>query len=242
MNPKLISILILFIVVSCSNKERFPAKQSERITYDSTSVTNLNSSNYGQFNQLFTFVKQYNDKDPAFSLKAFEEAYSQFLTTHSGNIISAAGLPIWIEISGLLLELTGEEKYAQQLEELSKTDSLSEYIKPFVLTKRVDHIYVNLFEPVEINYNHTLGGEVNFRQETSYPKSGSVRLHFGMTEKRYIELYIRIPEWAEGTTVVVKKVKYFTQPGSYCVIAKKWKEGDLVEIELPIKNYPKNQL
>jgi DUF1680 family protein len=106
-----------------------------------------------------------------------------------------------------------------------------------VLTKNGDHIYVNLFNPVEINYQHSLGGEVTFRQETTYPESGSVRLHFDNAENRYIELYIRIPEWAEGTSVVVKKVKYFTQPGSYCVIAKKWKQGDVVEIELPIENY-----
>ena len=70
---------------------------------------------------------------------------------------------------------------------------MANYIEPFVLTKNGDHIYVNLFNPVEINYQHSLGGEVTFRQETAYPESGSVRLHFDNAENRYIELYIRIP-------------------------------------------------
>ncbi|WP_321373478.1 glycoside hydrolase family 127 protein [uncultured Draconibacterium sp.] len=240
MNPKLIGVIVLFIFVSCANKERFPEKQSERILNNSTVVNDMNASVIGEFDDLFTFVTKYKNQDLSFNLEDFEEAYNQFITTESSRLKDAWHNPLWIEINGLLLELTGKEKYAQQLELVSKTDSLSEYIKPFVLTKRVDHIYVNLFEPAGIEYNHTLGGEVTFEQETAYPESGSVRLHFGMTEKRYIELFIRIPEWAEGTTVVVKKVKYFTQPGNYCIIAKKWKEGDLVEIELPIEKYPGN--
>ena len=81
-------------------------------------------------------------------------------------------------------------------------------------------------------------GEVTFRQETDYPKSGSVKLYFGMTERRYIELFIRIPSWAEGTHVNVKGVKYFADPGSYCKILKKWKEGDVVDIEFPINKKP----
>ncbi len=238
MNPKLVYILVLFIFVSCANKHRFPEKQSERIIANSTTVNNLDVSNNGQFGNLFTFVTQFNSKDPAFKLQEFEAAYNQFFTTKEADLKNTDDLPEWIEINGLLLELTGEEKYAQQLENVSGIDSLSEYIKTFILTKRVDHINLNLFEPIEINYNHTLGGKVTIRQETDYPESGSVRLHFGMTERQYIELSIRIPEWAEGTTVEVKKVKYFTQPGSYCFIAKKWKEGDLVEIELPIEKYP----
>ncbi|MDX8339692.1 glycoside hydrolase family 127 protein [Draconibacterium sp. IB214405] len=242
MNPKLIAILAFLFFVSCVHKQRFPEKLSERIIANSPNVNSLNLNDKGPFDELFTFVMQFNSQDSAFELQNFEAAYNQFINTRQVDLNDAQALPLWIEINGLLLELTGEEKYTKQLEEVSKIDSLADNIKPFILTKRVDHINVNLFEPIEINYNHTLGGEVKIRQETTYPESGSVRLHFGMTERQYIELSIRIPEWAEGTTVVVKNVKYFTKPGSYCFIAKKWKEGDVVEIELPIENYPCNSL
>ena len=136
------------------------------------------------------------------------------------------------------MELTGEAIFAEVLETYQLDSSTRDYTKPFVITKSIDHIHVNLFEPTEIKYDHTLGGEVQFRMETAYPNSGKIKFHFGMTERRYIEVYIRIPEWAEGTTVTVKKVKYFASPGSYCKIAKKWKEGDVVEVEIPEKLNP----
>ncbi|WP_320112842.1 beta-L-arabinofuranosidase domain-containing protein [Draconibacterium orientale] len=237
MNPKLYFIILFFVLVSCNYNDQFPVKKTERISTVNTSVTQDYGNDYGPFENLFTFVNQFDAQDSAFDLQVFKDKYDQFYAAKKKAVYDSPELPAWIEINGLLLELTGEAKYAQELEEISANENMANYIQPFVLTKNGDHIYVNLFNPVEINYQHSLGGEVTFRQETTYPESGSVRLHFDNAENRYIELYIRIPEWAEGTSVVVKKVKYFTQPGSYCVIAKKWKQGDVVEIELPIDNY-----
>ncbi|WP_303922748.1 beta-L-arabinofuranosidase domain-containing protein [Draconibacterium sediminis] len=238
MNPKLYSLLLFIVLFSCTFKDQFPEKKSERISVNNTSVTQKDSWGYGPFEGLFTFVTQFDAQDSAFDLQVFKAKYDQFDANKNETIYDRPALPAWIEINGLLLELTADAKYAKELEEIARNKTTEDYIQPFVFTRSVDHIYVNLFKPAEINYQHSLGGDVTIRQETTYPESGSVRLHFGMTDRQYIELYIRIPEWAEGTSVIVKNVKYFTQPGSYCVIAKKWKQGDLVEIELPIENYP----
>ncbi|WP_297093681.1 beta-L-arabinofuranosidase domain-containing protein [uncultured Draconibacterium sp.] len=238
MNPKLYYVFLFFVLVSCNYKDQFPVKKSERISNANTSVTQLDNSNYGPFEELFTFVNQFEEQDSAFDLEAFKASYDQFYANKNKAIYDSPALPAWIETNGLLLELTGEAKYAQEVENISANEKMTHYIEPFVLTKNGDYIYVNLFKPAEINYQHSLGGDVSFRQETTYPESGSVRLHFDKAENCYIELYIRIPLWAEGTSVIVKNVKYFTEPGSYCVIAKKWKQGDVVEIELPIENYP----
>nr|WP_321356582.1 glycoside hydrolase family 127 protein [uncultured Draconibacterium sp.] len=238
MNPKLYSIILFFVLVSCNYKDQFPVKKSERISNINTSVTQEDSSSYAPFEGLFTFVNQFDAQDSSFDLEAFKANYNQFYVNNNKAIYDSLALPAWIEINGLLLELTGEAKYAQELEKISANENMTDYIKPFVLTQNGDHIYVNLFNPAEIDFQHSLGGDVTFRQETNYPESGSVRLHFEMTERRYIELNIRIPEWAEGTHVTVKGVKYFTKPGSYCLIAKKWKQGDLVQVEMPIGNYP----
>uniref|UniRef100_UPI003216D249 hypothetical protein n=1 Tax=uncultured Draconibacterium sp. TaxID=1573823 RepID=UPI003216D249 len=194
------------------------------------------------FKSLHEFVSQYNSKDAGFNLANFETKWHLFATKENQTKWNDAELKNWIEITGLLQELTNNTEYVEELENvLLKTGTRFEpNIVPFVFTKRVDHIYVNLFRPLEINYKHSLGGDVKFSQECNYPKSGTVKMHFSMTERRYIELYIRIPSWAEGTTVTVKKVKYFTSPGSYCLIAKKWKEGDLVEVEFPIDKMPSN--
>ena len=55
-----------------------------------------------------------------------------------------------------------------------------------------------------------------------------------------MEIYIRIPEWAEGATVVMQNVKYIAPPGDYCEIAKSWINGDLVEIHFPVEKIPAN--
>ncbi|WP_319480656.1 beta-L-arabinofuranosidase domain-containing protein [uncultured Draconibacterium sp.] len=237
MNPKLYFIILFIVLVSCKSKDQFPERKSERISLENTSVTQKDNSDYGPFKELFTFVTQFEAQDSAFDLEVFKLKYDEFYANKRPSIYNDPALPVWIEINGLLLELTAHTKYAQELEEISVNEKITDYIQPFVFTRSVDHIYLNLFQPAEIKYQHSLGGDVTIRQETTYPESGNVRLHFEMTERRYIELFIRIPEWAEGTHVEVKGVKYFTKPGSYCLIAKKWKQGDLVEIELPIENY-----
>ena len=76
-------------------------------------------------------------------------------------------------------------------------------------------------------------------QETNYPESGKILIKFKMENKRYIELFIRIPEWAEGATVTEKGVKYVATSGSFCQIARKWNEGDFVEVNLPVDKMPK---
>ena len=237
---KLIQVIPIFllILVSCSQTDVFPEKIAQGIgEHNYRPEKSLNAG----LNTLLTFVNKFQNRDESFNVEAFKKNWDIVQPNKTLNVKSENDRAIWASVTGLLLELTQDEKYAAELEQIGEaTSGSSELLAPFILTKNVDHIYVNLFEPTEISYSHTLGGEVSFRLETDYPKSGSIRLHFGMTERRYMELYVRIPEWAEGSTVIVKQVKYFASPGSYCKIAKKWKEGDLVEIELPMEKYKKS--
>jgi hypothetical protein len=243
MKFKVVLLILLVLVLSCTNKNRFPEKLSNRILSNDLNVAQINTgaeSIYEDFSDLQQIVNQFNTSDKQFDLNNFENLWSQF---QQGRILSKwndSEKRQWAEITGLLMELTNKTVYAEELENVKfhSGNSLDATIDPFVFTKRIDHIYVNIFANKEMNYTHTLGGEVTFNQETDFPNTGSVKFHFGMTERRYIELYIRIPSWAEGSTVTVKKVKYFAAPGSYCLIAKKWKEGDLVEVEFPTDKIP----
>lgn len=234
------AFLLLFILLSCSNQNQFPEKVSNKIPLEELKLSvDIAQDQFDattsvvDFSKLDAYVSQYNLKDENFNLVEFENCWKQF--SEKNNILDWNGvdLKFWAGITALLLELTNNTKYAEELEIIGKEAGymLEKCLAPYVFTKRIDHIYVNLFQPLEINYEHTLGGKVKFWQETNYPKSGSVKLHFGMTERRYMELFIRIPSWADGTTVMVNRVKYFAAPGTYCKIAKKWKEGDLVEVE-----------
>jgi len=236
--------LLLILLNSCFQQNSFPEKKSTRMPVEKLKLqpclsqlqVDVSKTNV-DFSGLNKFILQFETRQKNFSIAAFEKEWKNFILKNNTAEWNDAALKKWINITGLLLELTNNPKYAEELERinLKSGNSMQYEIAPYILTKQIDHIFVNLFQPVEINYNHTMGGEVKFIQETDYPKSGSIKLHFGMTERRYMELFIRIPSWAEGSTVTVKQVNYVASPGTYCKIAKKWKEGDLVEIELPVK-------
>lgn len=237
MKNGVIFILSLMLFVSCSKTKTFPEKITKRVG-NASKISHETVSNI-DLNELLTYVNKFENKDESFSMEAFENDWQNFASNQTFELEDKKKQGLWVEITGLLLELTQQEKYAAELERIGQTlVEATDLITPFILTRNLDNIYVNLFQPTEISFSHSMGGKVTFRQETDYPNSGSVKLHFGMTERRQIELFIRIPSWAEGTTVTVKKVKYFAGPGSYCQIVKKWKEGDVVEIEFQIEKKP----
>ena len=80
---------------------------------------------------------------------------------------------------------------------------------------------------------------ITLRQETVYPDKSSTRLIFdgiagGETN---MSVYLRYPSWAvEGVTVKVngKKQSVHKKPGSYVVLDRVWKQGDVVEMEMPM--------
>lgn len=150
---------------------------------------------------------------------------------------SAFILP-WIKSSAELLTLTGNVFYAEEIERIltiyensGLKQSLINEITPYVFSKYVDNIYINFLYDSNVRYNHSMGGEVKIEQLVS-KENGRINLNFKMEEKRYIELYIRIPSWVNNAEVEVKKVYYHAVPGGYCKIAKKWKNGDVVNIYL----------
>jgi DUF1680 family protein len=58
----------------------------------------------------------------------------------------------------------------------------------------------------------------------------------GSQEKEYT-LYVRIPSWAKPDPVLSvngKRVSDSVQPGTFAAIRRTWKDGDRVELELPM--------
>lgn len=254
-------VILFFIFISCSKPEKFPVRLSEKVAPGSVilnkSVFTVNSaltidsvqkSDFGkELNELLLYRQLYENRDDKFDLANLENLWTTIEKSsadfNSGNILD------WIEITGFLFEIIGKEKYAGELENVlfqssasfseNEMKTIEKQLIPYIFTKNVDHIHVNLFANATIKYNHTLDGAVEITQETNYPESGKILIKFKMENKRYIELFIRIPEWAEGATVTEKGVKYVATSGSFCQIARKWNEGDFVEVNLPVDKMPK---
>ena len=74
------------------------------------------------------------------------------------------------------------------------------------------------------------------RQETDYPNTGSVRLRLDPARPVKFPLQLRIPTWAKGASVKVngQRLKDPVKPGSFLQVAREWKTGDEVTLDLPM--------
>jgi hypothetical protein len=248
--------IIFQLIFSCSFHEKFPEPVTLPVTNNGEVFLATTELGSGQndvqhkknmpatLNDLFEMQQMYLQEDRQFVLENFFNSWTAFKNTTTLNRLTEEEVFQWFKLTGFAFQLTGKAECAEEMEKVAwqrfsgKSGLFDSLVSPYIFTKKVDHIHVNLFLPNEISYAHTLGGNVNIVQETDFPKSGSIRLNFSMEIKRYIEIFVRIPSWAENASVTVKGVKYFAQPGRYSIIAKKWKEGDVVEIEFPMENIP----
>lgn len=152
-----------------------------------------------------------------------------------GTILNDSIIKEWFEFNLNLLLLTGECKYADEIEkmigfQLSSSEDASRMITKTIYTKMYDQLYVNLFVDSEIQFEHTTGGLIKLKQKVNYSGTNKIEIEFENELKRYMELFIRIPSDIESARVVVGGVKYKAVQGEYCRIAKKWKTGNKVEV------------
>ncbi len=96
-----------------------------------------------------------------------------------------------------------------------------------------DSIYVNLFIASEVNWPEK---SVRITQQTSFPEEQGTRLLITAANPVNVDLKLRIPYWAKTGTVKVngRVVPAFAAPGSYFVLRGPWKDGDRVELSLPM--------
>lgn len=144
----------------------------------------------------------------------------------------------WAELNVNLLKFSEEVSFGDALEELlyqSEVPSLSEkLIKSIIYTHVDDQIFINLFYPSNLIHQHTTGGAIKLIQETTFPSINEMTLKCESNDVRYLDVFIRIPEWAVNPTVSHGNVKYVARPGEYCQISRKWKGGD--EFLIKLKN------
>jgi len=243
--------IILFGFFSCTEKYQFPEKKSQKfpaesvvlnqpvLRFTSNSTDSLSAQVVSAELQLLkSFIAAYEKRENDFSVEKMELLWESVDKEIGFN--DQAANPDWVEATGFLLEITGKPVYAAALQKLPKIENLTlsasdarivgEKLTPYIFTKNVDHIFVNLFIDSSVEYVHSLGGKVKIMQETEDVQN--VVLKFETEEKRYIEVNILIPAWAKNATVTEKNVKYVATPGEYCFIARKWQTGDFVEVKL----------
>ncbi|MBA9004933.1 glycoside hydrolase family 127 protein [Thermomonospora cellulosilytica] len=99
-----------------------------------------------------------------------------------------------------------------------------------------DALYVNLFIPSEATWERH---GVRIRQETAYPKAETTRITVTEGEGDFA-LKLRVPGWlgARGQHARIRvngaAVPVQAHPGRYATIERRWREGDVVEMTMPM--------
>jgi hypothetical protein len=95
----------------------------------------------------------------------------------------------------------------------------------------------SLYSASEVSAKVGTGTTVKISEETDYPFSEEVALKISMASPTRFPLYLRLPRWCENASVRVngKKQSLRTEPLSYAVVDREWKNGDTVTLNLPMR-------
>ena len=102
--------------------------------------------------------------------------------------------------------------------------------------RSADGIYVNLFTPSSVRW-----AEGNTRLalalSTRYPFDNKIELAVSASEPLEYAIHVRIPSWASPNPLLLvngSRIDNAANPGTFVAIRRLWKEGDRIQIELPM--------
>ncbi len=103
----------------------------------------------------------------------------------------------------------------------------------FIYAREGDELFVNLFIPSTLNWREK---DVRVTQTTRFPDEGSTRISVDAPAR--FTMKIRYPAWVAAGAMKVsvngKEVKVDAAPGSYFSLAREWRQGDTVDVRLPM--------
>lgn len=104
----------------------------------------------------------------------------------------------------------------------------------FIYTHSGDSLSVNLFIPSELDWKEK---GVRLTQQTSFPAAESSRFTINVSQPSRFSLLLRHPGWCDRVSVRIngEKVRTDSKPSSYLALDREWNDGDVVELEMPMK-------
>jgi len=94
-------------------------------------------------------------------------------------------------------------------------------------------VYVNLYIPSTLKWVQG-GAQVELTQTSEYPCDAHVEFEVKTSKRVEFTVNLRIPAWAEGSSVSVNGKREPASVGSFVRVQRKWKDGDRIELELPL--------
>jgi len=94
-------------------------------------------------------------------------------------------------------------------------------------------VYVNLYIPSTLKWVQS-GAQVELTQTSEYPYDAHVEFELKTSKRVEFAVNLRIPAWAEGSSVSVNGKREPASAASFARVQRKWKNGDRIELELPL--------
>lgn len=99
-------------------------------------------------------------------------------------------------------------------------------------------VYVNLYIPSTLRWTQdesTHGGaQIELTQTSDYPYDSQVQFEVKTSKAAEFAVNLRIPDWAAGASIAVNGKRHAAQAGGFARVQRKWKNGDRIELELPL--------
>lgn len=96
-------------------------------------------------------------------------------------------------------------------------------------------LWVNLYVPSSVRWKDD-GADICFLQKGDYPFDEFVSFELKTSKPMRFAVRLRIPAWAHSPSIWINGRRLRTQPapGTFAVIERKWKNGDHIELDLPM--------
>ena len=95
-------------------------------------------------------------------------------------------------------------------------------------------VYVNLFIASELNWAER---GLRLVLDTRFPQEDALRLTVHTAHPQRMVMRVRVPQWTSGGTAELngEALANLASPGSYLALERRWRDGDVVTLRLPMR-------
>jgi uncharacterized protein len=109
------------------------------------------------------------------------------------------------------------------------------FVKHLWMATHDNGLAVMAYGPSTVTATVAGGVQATITETTNYPFDGAVRFTINVPKPTTFPLHLRIPTWAEGTTITVGDAVIKPQPGTFCAVERVWNYGDTILMNIPMK-------
>jgi uncharacterized protein len=95
-------------------------------------------------------------------------------------------------------------------------------------------VFVNLYISSTARWTQD-GVPVSLTQRSNYPYDGHIEFEVKTSKPTSFAVNLRIPSWADEASYAVNGKRVAVSPGDFARLERKWKNGDRIELEIPLR-------